>query len=360
MDGPSLRERIDGQDATSIGRPRPAARVAAFVLATVIHLVTLAIAVLGGWLVELGDNWVQRTLGIVVLLPVLALVLPRRGHESHELVQPDTAPEFMSLLRELSDSLGTPAPTYVALDASINAYAANRGLRQRELVIGAPLWVALGPQARIALLGHELAHFAGRDVVHGRYVWWADRTLRCWLDLATPDGLVSTEGRLPLFATIATAPLRLPLVGYVRLMEIVHAAASRRDELRADTAGSVLAGTAGGIEMLETLLLGDVIDVAANRAAVDPGRPDLAVEIRERVLAVSESARRALPAQADGSRVDATHPSTADRLRLQESLPVRAPSVTLDQGRWATIDEELRPARDAALRRRADHYRYAW
>lgn len=366
-----MRDRVDARIATELdrrlvdrfvdtgGQVRRRARAASFLMATAVHLVVVAIVALGGWLVVLGDNWVQRALGLIVLLPVVALV-PGRSKETLEHITPAAAPELTALLRELSAALGTQPPTYVGMDESINAYAARRGLRERRLVLGAPLWAALGPQGRIGLLGHELGHFSGRDVVHGRYVWWATWTLSAWTDLVTPHGLVSTEGRTPLFATIATAPLRFPLVAYLRMMTVVNAAASRHDELRADTAASVLAGTAGVVETLETTLLADVIDVAANRAAVDPTHPDLATEIRTRIAGVGEAARRALPARGDESRVDRTHPRTVERLRLQESLPRVTASVVLDADRWAAIDAEVRPMMDTALKRMADGYRYVW
>jgi len=368
----SLRERVDVRIATELdrrlvdrlaaggGRSRRVARVGAFLMATGVHLATIGLLALGLVLLVLGDNWVQRLLAIPALLPPAVLLIPRRSDETLEQVVPAAAPEFTALLGELTEALGSAPPTYVAIDADINASAERRGIRERRLVLGAPLWAALGPQGRIALLGHELGHFANGDVVHGRYVWWSTRSLYRWIDLVTPDGLISTEGRIPVFATIITAPIRLPLIGYLGLMWKVNAAASRHDELRADTASAALAGTPGAVECLETLLLVDIIDVAANRAAVDARRPDLAVEIRAKIDGVSEAARRALPTKGDESSVDRSHPRTEVRLRLQESLPEVPPRFVLDEARWAAIDAELRPMMDASLKRMADGYRYIW
>jgi Zn-dependent protease with chaperone function len=368
----SLRARVDNRIASELdrrlvdrlvaggGRSRRTARAGSFLMATGVHVAAIAVVAVGLSIVVLGDNWVQRVLGGVLLLPGVVLVLPRRSDETLDQVVPEAAPQFTALLRELTAALGTPPPTYVAIDSDINASAERRGLRQRRLVIGAPLWAALSPQGRIALLGHELGHFSNRDVVHGRYVWWAMRTLFLWIDMVTPHGLVSTEGRVPIFATIMTGPIRLPLVGYLELMWKVNAGASRHDELRADSAAAALAGTPGTIECLETLLLIDTIDVAANRAAVNAQRPDLAAEIRSQVDNVSEAARRALPTTGDESSVDRSHPRTVDRLRLQETVAPAAPLVVLDEARWAAIDAELKPLLDKAFKRMADGYRYVW
>ncbi len=367
-----MRDRIDERIASRLddrlvarlvgsgGTSRQLARRAAFALAGCVHLTALAVTTAGVLLAVSGDNVVQRVIGAVLLLPVVLLVLPRRSDEQLDVVDPDAAPEFTAFVGRVAAVLGTPPPTLVAFTEDINAYAARRGLRERRLVIGAPLWAALGPQARIALVGHELGHFSHRDVVHGRWTSWAVGTLTVWLDLVTPDGLVSTSGRTPLFATIVSIPIRLPLLGARELMWKVQAAASRHEELRADTAASAAAGTDGSVEALEAMLLIDVIDVAANRAAVDPARPDLAQEIRTRMAAVSPTARRALPASDDRSSVDRTHPRTVDRLRLQESLPAAAPAIALDASTWEAIDAELRPATESALKRMADSYRYVW
>lgn len=365
----SLRARVDAGVATRLdtrvvdrlvaagGRTRRFARWTSYLLATAVYAVVLAFLVVGVALLVGGDNWVQRVLGVLAVLPVVVLVLPARSHDTTVEVTPERAPHLTALVHELCTALGTRPPTYIGIDEAINASAGGRGLRERQLVLGAPLWAALGPQARVALLAHELGHFSNRDVVHGRYVWTAELVLATWHHLLTPDGLVSTEGKLPVYATIVTAPLRLPLVGYMAVMWKAQAAASRHDELHADTAASTVAGTPGAVEMLECLLLTDLIDIAANRAAVDPRRPDLGTEIRTRIEGVDRAARRALP-DAAGASVDRTHPRTADRLRLQESLPPASAQLVMDLPRRTAIDAELAPLLDAALKRMADHYRY--
>lgn len=372
VDGNSFRDRVDARIGSELdrrlvdrlvgtgGRARRVARVASYLMATAVYAALLCLLVAGGALLLLGDNWVQRALGVLPLLPMVALLLPRRSDEVLHEVGGEAAPTFTALLAEVAQALGTQPPTYVAVSEDINAFAGRRGLRERRLVVGAPLWAALDWPGRLALLGHELGHFSNRDVVHGRYVWWAVVTVSTWIDLLTPHGLISTEGRTPVFATLTTAPLRLPLVGYISVMWKVHAAASRHDELRADTAAAALAGTPGVVEMLESILLSDLIDVAANRAAIDPRRPDLELEIRTRIEGVSEAARRALPASGEESSVDRTHPSTIDRLRLQESLPPAPPTITMDDDRVARIEAELRPMTAAALKRTADGYRHVW
>lgn len=367
----SFLARVDTRVATQLdrrlvdrlveggGRTRPAARVAALTLATLVYLVVIGLAGAFAALLVLGENWVQRSIGVLPLVP-LVLLVRRSSDDEVDRVDPATAPEYTALVAEVAAILGTPAPTFMGINDEFNAYAARTGLRSRVLVIGAAMWAAYTPAARVALLGHELGHFSHRDVAHGRYLGNAMRILLVWIYVLTPDGLISTEGRTPVFATIVTAPFRLPLVGYRSLMGKVNAAASRHAELRADIASALVAGTAAAVESLEVDLLSDVVDVAANRAAVDPARPDVGVEIRTKVAALSPQARRSARATNETSRVDGSHPPTVTRLRLLESLPSAPGALEIDEARMAAIDAELKPLFDAAFKRMADRYRFAW
>lgn len=367
MESQKFRERVDTRVATALDRrlvdrmagSRAYWSPAGFVsiaMATLVHLVVVALTVGGLGLIVLGDNVPQRIAGGVVLLPVLLLV---RGRERRDdvRVEPAAAPAFTALVEEVARALGTRPPTYIGIDDDINASAARTGLRSRVLVIGAPLWVALGPQARLALLGHELGHFAHRDVVHGRYVGAAIGTLTAWVRASTPEATVTSHGRTPLLATLGLWPIRAASTGYLYVLWWVNAAASRRAELRADTDSARVAGTPAALESLELTLLVDVVDRAINRAAVDPSCTDVATEIRDRVTNLSRRAREAARAEAGESRVDQSHPPTVERLRLQASRPPASAQVVLDTGRRRAIDAELQPMLDAALRRRADWYR---
>lgn len=343
--------------ATADGRThRSWTRGTAVVMATVVHLVVLALLAGGLGLLLLGDNLVQRILGVVVLVPAVPLL--RTGRVRPDItLDPQTAPVFTALVAELAEGLGTRPPTMIGFNEDYNAYAARVGLRTRLLVIGAPLWAALSPQGRVALLGHELGHFSGRDVVHGRYVWRAYQTLHSWVALSTP-AYVEADGRSPLAASLVTWPLRFVSTTLLTVLDWVSSAASRHQELLADTAAAALAGTPAAIEMLEGLMISDVVDVAANRAAVDSRRPDLGAEIRARVDALTPEARRHARAEHQESRVDHTHPPSVERLRLQEALPPVTALVELDEARTTAIDEELAPLLTLALRRTADKYRY--
>lgn len=349
-------------DRVSAGRSTWFARAAAYVLVTPVHLTSVGLAVGGIALIVLGDGWWQWLMAAFVL-SIAWLTRPHLGGRPDPdsvLVEPVQAPELTALVAEVSDLLGTRPPDEIRVDAQINAYVAPRGLGGRMLVLGAPLWVASGPQARVALLGHELGHLAHGDLLSIRYVSSAYRTLVYWVALLDPSGTEVFQHDTPLLVHALLAPPRWVVRGYLRLLDLVNAAARRRQELYADLASALAAGTEGAVDGLEVTLATDLIDAAANRAAVDSRRPHLGEAIAERTRGydVAQRAAERRRGASDERRTDASHPPTVDRLRLLESVAPASAAITLDEARHEQIDKELRPALDQALKRMADDYRY--
>jgi Zn-dependent protease with chaperone function len=346
----------------STGRATWLARATAFVLVTPVHLVSIAWAAGGVALVVLGGGWWQWLMA-AFLLAVAWMTRPHLGggpDPDSVLVDPGHAPTITALVGEVADLLGTRAPDEIRIDSGINAYVAPRGVRGRQLVLGAPLWAAYGPQARVALLGHELGHLAHGDLLSLRYVGSAYRTLHHWVELLDPMGSEVFLHSTPLLVRAAMAPPRWLVLGYLRLLDAVNAAASRRQELYADLASAVAGGTTGAVDSLEVVLVSDAVDAAANRAAVDPTRPDLGETIAARVDAYDAEQRAAARRRgADDRRsIDATHPPTVDRLRLIESVEPSSAAVVLDPERSRTIDKELAAYLARAFEQLGDAYRF--
>ena len=338
------------------------ARAMAFALATPVHLVTVVLAAGGVALIVLGGGWWQWLMA-AILLGVAWLTRPRLGGRPGEgsvLVEPARAPELTALVAEVAELLGTRPPAEIRIDADINAYVAPRGIRERQLVLGAPLWVASAPQGRVALLGHELGHLAHGDLLSLRYVGSAYGTLAHWVALLDPDTTEIFEYDTPVLVRALLAPPRWLVLGYLRLFDAVNSAAARRQELYADLASALVAGTDAAVEDLEVTLAPEIIDAAANRAAMDSRRPDLGDAISERMLTfdVDERAAARRRGAADRRSIDASHPPTVDRLLLLESVEWSEASIVLDEGRSEQIDKELSPALEQAFKQMADAYRY--
>jgi heat shock protein HtpX len=329
-------------------------RLLAMVLALPVHLVTVGLLLFGVWLLADGENWMLRILGCVSMLAGLVTRPRVSGRPEHvaRLVRTD-APELFGVLDELAIPVGTTCPDEVLVIADYNAFASRVGFRRRALGIGAPLWTAADPETRAFILGHELGHFAHRDLTQGLLVGGALETLDHWRDIATP-------GDASLF-DIATAPIRGLIIGYQLAIYFVAAPSHRRSELFADLAAARAVGTPAGVRAMELMLAVDALDVAANRAAVHRDRPDMADVLRaagrrSEEMRAGDRAR----GRAEHTRIDQSHPTTAERLRLLESRPAAEPEVALAQERMDQVDIELEPHLVAALKRLGEAYRHVW
>lgn len=362
---PTFAQRIDARvaeafdrrlvDRMAAGGHRGLARLAAVALATPVHLVSIAVLAAAVYVVVRGDNLWAWAVG-AFLAAVAWVTRPRLlwAPDPDSIRVDGSAPELVALVREVCELAGTRPPAQVRVDDAFNAYVGPIGIGQRQLVLGATLWAALGPQERVALLGHEIGHLAHGDLLSGQFVGGAYDTLRGWISLLRPD----TWETVLIHA--AMAPPRWLLRGYLHLLVRVNATSSRSQELYADLFGAVAAGTDAAASLHEVTLLAESLDVVANRAAMDRDRPHIGVSIADRVASY-DAAQRAgnrRAAAEDERRTDASHPPTVDRLRLVESVERSIPAIVVDAARSRRIDQQLQPALDQAFKRLGDAYRY--
>lgn len=353
-----VAEAIDRRlvDRAASGSRLSLGRAAGYALATPVHLVSLTLVGAATFVVVRGEGaWAWLLAAFLLLLAWVTR--PRfsvRASPDTILVDPATAPELVALVGEVCDLAGARRPARIAFNHDFNAYVAPLGLHQRQLVLGAPMWSALGPQERVALLGHEVGHIAHGDVLSSQYVGGAHDTLLAWIELLHPDEWDS------LVIHAVFAPPRWLVRSYLHLFVLANATSRRRQELYADLTGALVAGTAAAVSDHEITLIPDALDVVANRAAMDPARPSLGEAIAARTAAY-DAAQRAAARRAgaeDRRRTDASHPPTVDRLRLVESVEPSAPGIVLGPERNDRIDQELAPVLERAFKRMGDDYRY--
>jgi heat shock protein HtpX len=353
----------------------------AVVLATLVHLLTLAVAGLGVWLLWPGTTIFQKVLGIGCL--ALAYVLrPALGDRKPAGSPLDLrrCPEMAALVREVSAAVGTHAPGHVELTSNPRADLRLTGLSSATLAIGVPLWLALAGPERVALLGHQAGHLARGDVWVHRYVGGAIQTLRGWegmlapyrprLEMRPEDQILAisssandiqaqnaSAGILGDIVSIVLWPVRAVIAGYRRLVESLAAPSVRHEAFHADAAAARVAGTDATVGMLEVLLALPAVETSANRAVST--RSDIATAIAERMAAFDAGQRAAVRNGAAGEAVDAVHPPTLERLQHVEAAPRTEASVRVTSERWAAVDQELSAAVAKQLKRLADDFRYA-
>ncbi|MEU1720778.1 M48 family metallopeptidase [Nonomuraea sp. NPDC005692] len=158
-------------------------RSAALVLALLVHLLTLAFLALGAWAVLAHlDSLVAWLVGGVSLAVGWALRprLPRLPADA-EVLDRAAAGELYALADRVADRARVKRPRRVAvMDLATETVYDHVGvLRTPVLVIGLPLWLALTPRQRVALLATAYARIpAGEELI----VDGALFTLAAWHD----------------------------------------------------------------------------------------------------------------------------------------------------------------------------------
>ncbi len=347
---------------TADGRPRArrdAASLLAFAIGLAVHGVTLALAFGGLW-------WLVRGWGGVGMLPGLLLLVaawslrPRAARlpgAVPALLRED-APEFYALVDEVAGVVGTRGIDRVVVDACVNASVVAHGVRGRRLlVLGLPLWEVLTPQQRIALLGHELAHYSNGDTRHGLVVSTAYRSLTTWHYYFVP---IEDPSVVEMVVNLFYAVPRLLLQGVLTLLDHLTLRAAQRAEYLADREAARAASTEAAVGLMDRLLVAGSVEVVlrreANRAALTGPRGARTAEaggdeIWERLgahmasIPENEYERQRRVGARRGHSVDSTHPPTHLRrtcLLVGPSLPA---AVVTNEDRERRIAAELAGAR---------------
>ena len=338
------------------------------------------------WLCCLGCLWgysrPQPTVGIVgavlvvtqwgnpfgvfagaVLVAIAWLLRPRPIRRSGDPLDPASHPALWRLADSVCNELGTRPPNTIVFSNAYNACVYEAGWRrERVLEIGVPLFGVLEPAGRVALISHEMAHFASGDPSRGALFGWAWSTVAGWVSLLWPQR--SRQEGLAFVAEVLTSILMFPvavLLWWVAVgLQRWTYDESQRAEYLADRLGARLAGTDGFAELLDQLLVSDMMAFAVQRAALGSTERDAIQELRHQLAEIParERERHRRRAAASHWRVDTTHPPTTLRLAAIDANPVE-PTLVLDEAWAEQLESELTPAYARASRELVDAYRWS-
>ncbi|MEU9091202.1 M48 family metallopeptidase [Streptomyces sp. NPDC048428] len=369
-----LRHRLARQhgetllaEVTTDGTLRPrrdAVGVLALALALAVHGTTAALLVGGLLLVVLGWGSALPLLGALSLLVAWSL-RPRfaRLPEDEPVLRRADAPELFALVDEIAGTMGTTGVHAVSITAEYNASVSTYGLRRRRLLsIGLGLWETLTAEQRIALLGHELGHYANGDTRHGLIIGNALRSLDTWRYLLSP-----VEHPTLLEAALNALYLlpRSAVTGVLMTLDHLSLRATQRGEYLADTFAARCGSTEAAVGMMDRLLVADSAAAALlresnsrqTRRAGAPTGSEVWSGLWERLAAhmdsipESEHERQRRCSALRGHSVDSTHPPThLRRARLLTAAALPA-AVTMDTARSTALRAELKETRDEVARR---------
>ncbi|MED7827358.1 M48 family metallopeptidase [Streptomyces chiangmaiensis] len=349
----------------SLRARRDASSLLAFAIALAVHGVTVALVLGGVW-------WLVRGWGGVGMVPgllLLALAWPLRPRaarlpKADPILHRDDAPELYALVDEVAQVVGTRGIDEVRVDTKVNASVMAHGVRGRRLLmLGVPLWEILTPQQRIALLGHELAHYSNGDTRQGLVVSTAYRSLTTWHYYFTP---IAKPSAAEMFINLLYIVPRLLLQGVLTLLDHLTLRATQRAEYLADREAARAASTEAAVGLMDRLLVTESAAAAlrreASQAALAGRRGARTVEAKpeeiwERLRAHMASIpeyeyeRQRRAGVRRGHSVDATHPPTHLRRTCLLVGPAAPAAVVTDDERQRRIAAELAGARVTVARR---------
>ncbi|MER7499937.1 hypothetical protein AB0L05_19585 [Nonomuraea pusilla] len=181
-------------------------RALALLLASLVHLLTLAFFAVGGWTIVVSGGSLAGWLLGGLAVAVGWVLRPRLGRlpSDADVLDRSAAPSLYALAGRVADRVGVARPLRVAVrDLSLEARYEHLGLlRTPALTIGLPLWLALPPRRRVALLAAACSRVpSGEEVV----VETALGTLAAWRDALV--GAAPLRAREEAQTTIASASL---------------------------------------------------------------------------------------------------------------------------------------------------------
>ena len=299
------------------------ADLAAFVVAALVHGVTLACVALG--LAAIVWAW-PNPFGFLIACPLFLLawlLAPQLPPRPDIVLDRRDFPAHYALADAVADALGTTRVAGIAFDMEFNAAFGRVGWRRHNIMqLGAPFWAILDDGERTALMAHELAHGANRDPNRGFFVGGAITTLAYWQRILNPP--VHVEGGDPVsLGMFALRCLSLIPGGLLFILSHLLWRSSQRAEYLADHLAATVGGSAAVLSLLRKLDFER--DYRHVVQWVAQGRKQGLFEtLRQRVAWVPEREleRRHRAAQSGAARLDVSHPPIARRIALLDARPM--------------------------------------
>lgn len=361
----ALRLAANVHTENDLRRGERAVRIAVWVLAGAIHLMTLSLLA-GAVLIFLSDLWLPIRIVVgALLVGLFATVQPfyRRRPEREFVLDRDAAPELFGLVDEVAAAVGTTGVRRIVVSSDYNAmYSESR--RQPTLEIGLALWVVLSPDERLALLGHEMGHRVNNDLRELLFVNAALISLFRWLQMlafpgtpwwrrhvtASGDSLASLVILAEMVLPILLFPVTLLVLGIGTGLDVMSQRQGQRAEYYADALGARVAGTPAALALVDKLLIAEGCYDEMTRVVKFRRNTNIWSALRDYVATLpdSEWERLRRNARARLHRIDVTHPPSALRIDVLRRLEPHTPQCSIDDERMGRISAELNSGAVAA------------
>ena len=325
-------------------------KILALALAATVYLMILVCFVTGIWLIYgvlVGMFFFPMLLVSALLLGfgALGVVLPQKLERTA--LARDRFPELYALVDRTVRAAGGQRSVLIAIDSSFNANMGRYGWEQIPVMtLGLPLWFALEPLERVALIGHEIGHSVNGDNLRYTFFWSAVQTLSQWQRVFHPEYLSPNENPLYGLLRLPFYPLLLGLSGlawlWLQILGTLSFRDSQRAEYLADAVSAQCGGTQAALNLQWKLLLSPICDEVTQRIALErsEGFFELFEQMRKNVPA-REFERLRLVSALSGTRLDHTHPLNAFRQQILQKSSVNVPAVNLEPSQIAALEREI-------------------
>ncbi|WP_219516413.1 hypothetical protein [Nonomuraea ceibae] len=190
-------------------------RVTAFLLALLVHALTVAFVVLGGWTIAVNAEFAVAWVLGGLLIGIGWMLRPRLGRlpDDAEVLDRESAGELYGTAERVADRMGVRRPARIAVrDIAPAASYEKLGLfRTPVLVVGLPLWMALPARQRVTLLATAYAGSADGD---GVVIGGALSTLAEWRGALLGAAPLQAREDAEVKITVTLGALDAPTTGY--------------------------------------------------------------------------------------------------------------------------------------------------
>jgi Zn-dependent protease with chaperone function len=322
----------------------------ALALAGGVYALVVACFVAGGWLmlrVLMGDAFFVMAFPAVLLLGLGALGIPQPPKLERTPLSRTQHPALYHLLERVTRAAGGHRAPSLVVDSSFNATMGRYGWAQRPVMtLGLPLWNALEPQERVALLGHEIGHSVNGDNLRSWFFWGAVQALGQWQRVLHPDYLFATENPLYGLLRLPFLPVLYGLSGlawlWLKALAILSFRDSQRAEYLADAVSAQSAGTRAALGLQWKILWRRTAEDVTQRITLERREDFFEVFAQTRAEVPTRELERLQRVSAlEGTRLDHTHPQNAFRQRFLTRHRVDTPSVHLEPTDIQALEAEM-------------------
>jgi len=333
----------------------------AFSLTVGVHLLSLTLFVAGIFVIATGFPEVGPMLWGAASCTFAWLMRPKPGKvPSQDIASRKDFPALHALVNDVARKLGGRPINSIVVNEHFNAAYGVVGWRRVPVLwIGLPLWMALGPQERLAVLAHEVAHGVNSDSTRGLIIGSALSALDEWIGfLLWPlrHGATSSE----ILAGYVTWILSVPFAALQSLLAQLLWFDSQQAEYFADYLGSTIAGTDAAVSSLQRLGCGEHLNnvLLQNAYSTTQSGTHILDLFRNHLSSLPdrEWQRLARFSQRERARLDASHPPTAYRIDFLTAHRIAKPGMIAAESEMKSVDEELKALQESLGRRLIARY----